>query len=187
MDDAAIVELFWQRQERAIAETKTKYGAYCHAIARRILDDARDAEECVNDTYLGAWNAMPPHRPGRLDTFLGKITRNLSLKRWRHRSAAKRGSGEVALSLDELEECVFAQTGDIGEHVEAEELACAIDAFLGGLSADDRRMFVCRYWHFDSVADIAERFGFSQSKVKMSLKRTRDKLANYLEQEGVKL
>ena len=186
MEDAAIVELYWQREERAISETKTKYGAYCHAIARRILNDGRDAEECVNDTYLGAWNAMPPHRPTSLNTFLGKITRNLSLKRWRARSAAKRGSGEVALSLDELEECV-AQCGDIAERLEAEELARMIDVFLGSLAEDDRRMFVCRYWHIDSVGDIAQRFGFTQSKVKMSLKRTRDKLANYLEQEGVNL
>jgi len=186
MDDAAIVELYWKRQERAISETKTKYGAYCQAIARRILNDGLDAEECVNDTYLGAWNAMPPHRPTCLSTFLGKITRNLSLKRWRARSAAKRGSGEVALSLDELEECV-ARTGSVEEQVEAEELARVIDAFLGGLAEDDRRMFICRYWYFDSVNDIAERFGFGQSKVKMSLKRTRDKLATYLEQEGVNL
>ena len=186
MEDKAIVELYWKRQERAIAETKTKYGAYCQTIAWRVLGDSRDAEECVNDTYLGAWNAMPPHRPARLSTFLGKITRNLSLKRRRALSAAKRGSGEVALSLDELEECV-AGTGDVEEHVEAEELARSIDEFLAGLSADDRRMFMCRYWHFDSVADIAGRFGFSQSKVKMSLKRTRDKLATYLREEGVRI
>ncbi|MBQ9041625.1 MAG: RNA polymerase sigma factor [Eggerthellaceae bacterium] len=186
MEDAAIVDLYWQREEHAIAETKTKYGAYCHAIARRILNNGQDAEECVNDTYLGAWNAMPPHRPTSLSTFLGKITRNLSLKRWRAYSAAKRGSGEVALSLDELEECV-AQTSDVGERLEAEELARKIDTFLGDLAENDRRIFVCRYWHFDAVADIAQRFGFSASKVKMSLKRTRDKLAIYLEQEGVKL
>ena len=186
MEDAAIVELYWQRQERAIAETKTKYGTYCQTIARRILIDARDAEECVNDTYFGAWNAMPPHRPASLSTFLGKITRNLSLKKWRARSAAKRGSGEVALSLDELQDCV-GSSSSVEEHVEAEELARIIDVFLAGLGAEDRRMFVCRYWHFDSIGEIAQRFGFSQSKVKMSLKRTRDKLAIYLEQEGVNL
>ena len=184
MEDKAIVELYWQRQERAISETKTKYGAYCSAIAWRILNDALDAEECVNDTYLGAWNAMPPHRPTSLNTFLGKITRNLSLKRWRARSAVKRGSGEVTLSLDELEECI-PSADSAQEHLEAAELARMLDTFLGGLSEDDRRMFVCRYWYFDSVGDIADRFGFGQSKVKMSLKRTRDKLAIYLEQEGV--
>ena len=186
MNDAAIIDLYWQRQERAISETKTKYGAYCQSIARRVLNDTLDAEECVNDTYLGAWNAMPPHRPANLATFLGKITRNLSLKRWRARSAAKRGSGEVALSLDELGECVRS-SDSVEEHVEAEELARMINGFLAGLSADDRRMFVCRYWYFDSVGDIAARFGFTASKVKMSLKRTRDKLADYLEQEGVNL
>lgn len=187
MDDATIVELYWQRQERAIAETKTKYNSYCQAIARRILSDTLDAEECVNDTYLAAWDAIPPHRPTRLGAFVGRITRNLSLKRWRANTAAKRGSGEVALSLAELEE-VVAQTGDgVGERIEAEELAREINAFLGGLSQDDRRIFMCRYWHFDPVSGIAQRFGFSESKVKMSLKRTRDKLAVYLEQEGVEL
>ena len=186
MEDAAIVELYWQREERAIGETKSKYGAYCHAIAKRILNDALDADECENDAYLGAWNAMPPHRPENLGTFMGKITRNLSLKRWRARSAAKRGAGEVALSLDELGECVPSE-GDVGQRLEAEELARVINTFLAGLSQDDRRMFVCRYWHFDSVADIAARFDFSASKVKMSLKRTRDKLAIYLEKEGVNL
>ncbi len=186
MKDAAIVDLYWQRQERAISETKTKYGAYCNAIAWRILHDTQDAEECVNDTYLGAWNAMPPHRPTSLNTFLGKITRNLSLKRWRAYSAVKRGSGEVALSLDELEECI-PSASSAEEHLEAAELARMLDTFLDGLNEDDRRMFVCRYWYFDSVSDIAERFSFTQSKVKMSLKRTRDKLAIYLEQEGVQL
>lgn len=186
MDDAAIVELYWRRDERALDETRAKYGAYCRAISLRIVGDSGAADECVNDTWLGAWNAMPPHRPGNLKTFLGKIARNLSLKRRRSRSAAKRGGGEVALSLGELEECV-AGRDDVGERLEAEELARTIDAFLSGLPQDDRRMFMCRYWHFDSIADIARRFGFGQSKVKMSLKRTRDKLAAYLEQEGVNL
>ena len=186
MEDATIVELYWQRHERAIEESKSKYGAYCRAIAQRILNDVRDAEECVNDTYLGAWNAMPPHRPASLGTFLGKITRNLSLKRWRMLSAAKRGGGEVALSLDELEECVSAD-GSVDDGLEAEELAKMLNGFLAGLPKDDRRMFMCRYWHFDSIGDIARRFGFTESKVKMSLKRTRDKLAGHLKREGVNL
>ena len=186
MEDAAIVELYWQRRESAITETQSKYGAYCNAIARRILGNVEYAEECVNDTYLGAWNAMPPHRPTSLSTFLGKITRNLSLKRWRAGTAAKRGSGEVALSLDELEECA-ADAGNVTGRLEAEELARMLDRFLEGLPSDERRMFVCRYWHFDSVGEIAERFGFTQSKVKMSLKRTRDKLSIYLKREGVNL
>lgn len=186
MEDAAIVELYWQREERAISETKTKYGAYCTSIAQRILSNRNDAEECVNDTYLGAWNAIPPHRPARLSTFLGKITRNLSLKKWRARTADKRGGGVVALSLDELQECV-AHDATPDEHLETQELARIINEFLAGLEVDDRRMFMCRYWYFEQISEIAERLGFSQSKVKMSLKRTRDKLASYLEREGVNL
>lgn len=186
MDDAAIVELYWQRDESAIGQTRARYGAYCHAISMRILNDGRDADECVNDTYLGAWNAMPPHRPANLKTFVGKIARNLSLKRWRSRSAAKRGGDVVALSLDELEECV-ASCGSAEEGLEAAELARMLNAFLDGLPIDDRRVFLCRYWHFDSVGDIARRLGFGTSKVKMSLSRTRGKLADYLEQEGVNL
>ena len=174
MEDAAIVELYWQRQDQALHETKTKYGTYCGAIAHRILNDRQDAEECVNDTYLGAWNSIPPHRPANLKTFLGKITRNLSLKRWRSRSAAKRGSGEVALSFTELEDCI-SSSENAEEHLEAE------------LTQEERRIFVCRYWYFDSIVDIATRFGFGTSKVKMSLKRTRNKLAIYLEREGVDL
>ncbi len=184
MEDASIVELYWQRQEQALQETKSKYGSYCASIAQRILHDMQEAEECVNDTYLGAWNSIPPHRPANLRTFLGKIARNLSLKRWRARSAAKRGSGEVALSLDELEECVSSDS-DAEELLDASELARMLDSFLGGLTPDERRIFVCRYWHFDSINEIAERLGFSPSKVKMSLKRTRDSLAIYLKREGV--
>ena len=186
MEDAEIVGLFWARDESAIEHAQVKYGRYCHAIALRILDDARDAEECVNDTYLGAWNAMPPHRPTVLRAFLGKITRNLSLKRWRARSAEKRGSGVAALSLDELEECLPSSGGDeVGRRLEAEELARVIDGFLADLPRDQRRIFLCRYWHFDSIADIAARFDFTESKVKMTLKRTRERMAVYLEKEGV--
>ena len=184
MNDAEIVELYWQRQEDAIARTQTKYGAYCQAIAKRILRSTNDVEECVNDTYLAAWNAMPPHRPANLGTFLGRITRNISLKRWRSLSAAKRGAGEVSLSLNELEDCI-TDNANIDEHLEAKELARILDTFLGNINVDDRRIFVRRYWYFDSVSAIAECYGFTQSKVKMSLKRTRDKLAIYLKQEGV--
>ena len=186
VDDVTIIELYWQRNEDAIAQTKAVHGAYCRGIALRVLADTRDADECENDTYLGAWNAMPSARPQNLRTFLGKIARNLALKRLRARTAEKRGGGEAALSLDELEECVSAP-GSVDEHLEAEELASMLNAFLAGLSADDRRVFMCRYWHFDSVAEIAQRFGFTQSKVKMSLSRTRKKLASYLEEEGVNL
>ena len=185
MQDREIVELYWARDELAIEQTKLKYGALCTAVALRILGDGRDAEECVNDTYLGAWNAMPPHKPAVLSSFLGRITRNLSLKRWRLRNAEKRGAGEVALSLDELEECVAGDAGDVTERLEAQELVRHLDAYLGGLPEGQRRIFLCRYWHFDSIHEIAQRFGFTESKVKMSLKRTRDGLAVYLAKEGV--
>ena len=185
MRDVDIIDLYWERDERAIGETARAYGRQCHAIAYRILNDARDADECVNDTYLGAWNAMPPQRPNVLSAFLGKITRNLSLKRWRARSAQKRGAGAVALSLDELSECLADAGGDVVEKLEAEELARLINAYLSSLPGEQRRVFLCRYWHFDSVAEIAVRFGFTESKVKMICKRTRDNLAAYLEKEGV--
>ena len=186
MEDAAIVDLYWARDESAIAQTKRKYGTYCTSIARRILSSAQDAEECVNDTYLGAWHAMPPHRPQVLSTFLGKITRNLSLKRYRTLSAQKRGGGEVELALDELAECLAAPDS-VEASVEATELAAMIDTFLADLSVEERKVFVCRYWYCESIEDIAQRFGFGQSKVKMMLKRTRDRLAVYLEERGVRI
>lgn len=183
MEDRQIVELYWQRRDDAIAETQQKYGGYCRAIANGILRNEADAEECVNDVYVSAWNAMPPHRPDSLPAFLGKITRRLALKRFRDSAAAKRGGGETALALEELEEVVPA--GDSLEEQAAErELARVIDAFLGTLPAAQRRIFLCRYWYFDAVGDIARRFGCSESKVKMTCKRVRDKLALYLRKEG---
>lgn len=186
VEDARIIELYWARQESAIEHTKAKYGPYCRSIAYRILMSDRDAEECVNDTYLGAWSSMPPHRPTVLSAFLAKITRNISLKRYRARKARKRQGDEVAVSLDELEECLPA-TGSVEQGMEAQEVARAIDRFLADLPVEQRRMFMCRYFHFESVDGIAQRFSCSSSKVKMSLKRTRDKLATYLEKEGVEL
>ena len=184
MDDRQIVELYWRREERAITETKQKYGRYCYAIAYRILQNREDAEESVNDTYLGAWKSIPPHRPHLLSVFLGKITRNLSLKRWRNKTAAKRGSGEVALTLEELKDCVPAPR-TVEEEVEVRALAAIIDDFLRGLPEEERNIFLCRYWYFDSVKEIGSQFGCSESKVKMKLLRTRAKLLERLEREEV--
>lgn len=184
MEDSLIINLYWQRDEAAITATGEKYGRYCYTISYNILRNNEDAEECVNDTYIGAWNAMPPEHPQNLSLFLGKITRNLSLKRWRAKTAEKRGGGEVPLALDELEECI-ASGNTIDEHLRAEELAGIINEFLAGLAVMERRVFMCRYWHFDSVRDISDRFGFTQSKVKMMLKRTREKLLRHLEKEGI--
>jgi RNA polymerase sigma-70 factor (ECF subfamily) len=184
MDDSGIVELYWRRDEQALSETESKYGRYCLKIADNILHSGEDARECVNDTWLGAWNAIPPHRPAILSTFLGKITRRLSLKRLRDSSADKRGGGSVPVSFSELEECVpSGQT--IDQRVEANELTEIINSFLGTLTVTQRRVFLRRYWYCDAVTDIAARFGFSEGKTKMMLKRTRDKLRERLEKEGI--
>jgi len=180
MDDRQIVELYWARDSRAIDETSRKYGGYCYAIAYRILQSHEDTEEAVNDTYLGAWQSMPPHRPAILSTFLGKIARNLSLKKWRASHTAKRGGGEVALTLEELGECV-PSSYNVEQTVETRELAREIDAFLRSLPPTECDLFLRRYWYFDSVKEIATRFGFTESKVKMQLLRTRQKLLAQLE------
>ena len=184
MDDKQIVDLFWQRNETAIDETAAKYGPYCHSIAYNILDNDADAEESVNDTYLDAWNSMPPHRPSILSTFLGKITRRISIDRWRRRSAEKRGGGQITVVLDELEECI-ADKNSVEQEVEANLLADVINTFVKALPDTEQRVFLCRYWYMDSVESIAKEFGFSQSKVKSMLYRTREKLRARLIKEGL--
>ena len=185
MDDKQIVDLYFARKEQAIRETAKKYGKYCFAIARNILQNSSDAEETVNDTYMGAWNSIPPHRPAMLSTYLGKITRRLAMKRWRYRDAVRRGSGETSLTLEELADCIPAPGGDPQRSLETAELARLLDRFLDGLPETERRVFVCRYWYMLSVAEIARRFSFSVSKVKSMLMRTRLKLREMLEKEGV--
>ena len=184
MEDEKIIELYWARSERAITETSLRYGGYCRSIAFSILGQAQDAEECVSDTWLGAWNAMPPHRPAVLSAFLGKITRRIAMKRWRYCDAKRRGGGETALALDELSECI-PDRDDPQSALDAAELGRALDAFLDGLPLTERRVFVCRYWYLLSVAEIARRFGFGQSKVKSMLMRIRQKLRTYLTEEGI--
>ncbi len=184
MEDGEIVDLYWARDERAVAETEKKYGGYCLTIARNILSDGEDARECVNDTWLGAWNAMPDARPRVLSAFLGTITRRAALSRWREKYAAKRGGGETVLALEELGECVpGGQSAE--ERVEAQELRRVVAGFVRDLPDEPRRVFLCRYWYLDPVADIARRFGFSQGKVKSMLARTRKKLMEELKKEGV--
>lgn len=184
MNDSQIVALYWTRDEAALSESAVKYGAYCRAIAWNILHSDEDANETVNDTWLGAWNAMPPHRPSVLSTFLGKITRRLSLKRWRSRDALKRGGGETALALDELMDCI-PDGKAIDERLEAEELARVIDSFLASLSAAERQVFVRRYWYMASVSEICRQYGYSKSKTESMLYRTRKKLLMKLNAEGV--
>lgn len=182
MEDSTIVDMFWARSERAIEETSSKYGKYCYTIADSILQNAEDAEESVNDTYLGAWNAIPPHRPSILRTFLGKLTRRISLKKWRDKNRDKRGGGEVTLALDELEECVPSGV-TVEEEIETSELSQVLNRFVGELPEIERQVFLCRYWYLDSVAKIGSDFRFSDSKVKSMLYRTRAKLLVYLRQE----
>lgn len=184
MEDAQIVALYWQRNERAIDETKAKYSSYCLSIAYNILGSVDDAQECENDTYLAAWNAMPPHSPGLLSTFLGKLTRRISLDRRKVNTAQKRGGGNITLSLDELAGCI-PDKHTFHDTLQARELAQILSRFLHALPAQQRYFFVRRYWYCDTVAQIAKHCACSESKVKMSLLRTRQKLLEYLKKEGV--
>ena len=183
MEDSRIIELYFERDESAIAETARKYERYCHRVSLNILRDKEDAKECVNDTFLAAWNAIPPHSPEILSTFLAKITRRLSLKKLRERTAQKRGGSGIDVPLEELEDCIPSGSTVDGE-LEAKELTDIINSFLDTLPVTERRIFLRRYWYFDSVEDICRRFGFGKSKVKMTLKRTRDKLRAHLERES---
>ena len=186
MNDSQIVALFLNRDQRAIEETAAKYGKYCYAIAYNILQNHEDAQEAVSDTYLGAWATIPPHKPVKLNTFLGKIARRTALKRWEKDRAEKRGGGEVELALEELSE--YVSDGITPEnHLEKQELTRIMNDFLRKLPQTERQVFVCRYWSLDPIADIATRFSFSQSKVKSMLARTRMKLRSALRKEGVTL
>ena len=183
LEDTAIISLYWRRDAQAIPATAEKYGSYCTAVARNILRDQRDTEECVNDTYLRAWNAMPPHKPHVLSTFLGKIIRNLSLNRWRQNTAKKRGGGMLPAVLEELTE-VVSGAEDVERKVEETALISAINDFLSQLSPERRSMFICRYWHTDSVADIAARCGMTPGAVTMTLSRLRAALRKELLKRG---
>lgn len=186
MNDSQIVALFLDRDQRAIEETAEKYGKYCYAIAYNILQNREDAQEAVSDTYLGAWATIPPHKPVKLNTFLGKIARRTALKRWEKNCAQKRGGGEVELALEELSE--YVSGGQMPESaIESQELTRILNEFLEKLPKEERQVFVCRYWYLDPIADIAKRFGFSQSKIKSMLARTRMKLRSTLSKEGITL
>ena len=186
MEDIAIIDLYWDRDETALYESDRKYGAFCRTIARNILTVREDAEECVNDTWLRAWNAMPPARPSPLRTFFGRITRNLSLDRYRAARAQKRGGGEVELMLEELGQSVPA--GDSVEGAfDARETAAVITRFLQGLPPVQRQLFLRRYWFGDGIDAIARRFAMREGTVKSSLFRLREKLRRVLEEEGVTL
>ena len=183
MEDERIVLLYWDRDEAAISESSMKYGAYCTSIAQNILQNPADAEECVNDTWLHAWNAMPPHRPSLLSTFLGKITRNLSFDLYRKMHRKKRGGSQMDAVLDELEECVSGKD-DIERQWEMKELIAEINQFLQKLPEEKRCMFVLRYWYVDSIAEISRKTGLKETRIRTELYRMRKKLSTHLEKEG---
>lgn len=186
MNDAEIVNLYLKRCERAVAETKAKYNAYLMTIARNILGNVQDAEESASDTYLAAWNSIPPQHPAILRTYVGKIIRRIALKKWRDRHAAKRGGGEVELVFDELSECV-SDSANVEKELETRMLTQSVNDFLGTLGENERKVFICRYWYMDPISDICKRFGYSQSKVKSLLFRLRHRLKEHLEREGYSL
>ena len=183
MEDTKIIQLYWDRDETAISETANKYGNYCTSISRNILENEEDVKECVNDTYLHAWNSMPPHRPNILSIFLGKIARNLSFNKYKHLHTKKRGGSEISAVLDELEECVSGKI-DVEQEIEYQELVKIIDDFLHSLSTQKRSIFICRYWYNDSIIDIAKQFHMKENAVSMTLRRTRIKLQQYLTERG---
>lgn len=183
MNDTQIVELYWQRDPAAISETQAAYEAYCYTISRRILENHEDTEECVNDTWLRAWNAIPPQRPARLRPFLAKIVRNLSLDKLRARQAGKRGDGEIFLALEELSECV-AGSDSVEDALQMQELEQSINRFLHTLPRREAGIFVRRYFFVDGIGDIAKHFDVSAGNVSMILSRTRAKLKQHLKQEG---
>ncbi len=182
MKDGQIVALYQQRNEGAIQESTEKYGRYCYSIAYAVLENHEDAEECVSDTWLRAWGAIPPNVPQNLKLYLARITRNLAFNKRKEQSAQKRGGGELAVALDELELCLpSSQT--VEEQFQSEELRAEINTFLRKLSARDRDIFLRRYFFVDSTADIAERYNMRESNVLMILSRTRKKLKSHLEKE----
>lgn len=184
MKDEEIVELYWARSEQALAETEKSYGSYCRSIARGLLPQEEDWEECVNDTYLRAWETIPPRRPGRLSTYLGKITRNLALDRCRYGGREKRGGGQTPLVLEEISTCVPG-SDSTQALIDRMALVDCFDRFLAALPRERRDIFVRRYWFFSSVKEIAADFSVSESRVKMILLRTRGELKETLEREGL--
>jgi len=182
MDDQAIVQKIWDRDEDGVADAKKRYEDYCIYIAFNVLHDRQDSEECFNDALLAAWRSIPPHRPENLKAYLGKLVREIAISRWRKNSRQKRIPSEITQSLDEIAEIVSG--GDLDAELEEAELSRQISKFLSSVSETKRNVFIRRYWYYDSVESICKRYGFGKSKVLMMLKRTRDDLARHLKKEG---
>lgn len=178
IDDEKIIALFFQRSERAIQELDTKYGKICHNLSYNILNSKQDAEECVNDAYLGAWNAIPPAKPDPLLSYIVKIVRNISIKTYWKKEAAKR-SGSYTIALQEIEGCIADQK-TVGDEIEAKELAHIIEDFLDTLNQKNRVIFIRRYWFSESYKEIAKLAGLSEKNVSVRLTRIREKMKQYL-------
>lgn len=184
IEDSQIIELFNARSERAIIELSNKYGKLCHKVALNILNNTLDAEECVNDAYMGIWNSIPPHNPNPLRSYVCRIVRNLSLKRYHANTAVKRNSF-YDVSFDELEDCI--PTPALTAESDMQELSDFIDEFLATLDSDNRIMFMRRYWFSDSLSNIAELFGITKHNAAVRLYRTRKKMRKFLTKRGVSL
>lgn len=182
MEENKIIALYWKRDSDAIARTTERYGGYCMAIARNVLQNEEDAEECFNDTLLAAWNSIPPQKPNDLGSYLGKLARTRAIDRWRAARRQKRGGDMVTVALEELAEVIPSDSSP-EEAVLGQELTRALDRFLGTLSEPERNVFLLRYWYFEEISNICVRFDYSQSKVYTMLHRTRNKLKDFLQKE----
>ena len=185
MIDQGIIKLYNDRDEGAISATREKYEGYCYSIAYNVLGNEEDTKEILNDTYLALWNSIPPEKPRSFSSYIGRIARNLALKRHRERSAQKRSGSVADLSLDELSECITS-SDTVEAVIEEKDLTRILNEFLSSLPKQDRNVFVRRYWYMDKVSDIAKRYGYSESKVKMILSRTREKLSEKLRKEKLR-
>lgn len=183
MNDSEIIELYWNKNTTAISASMDKYGSYCFTIANGILDDTQDSEECVNDTWLRAWNAIPPTRPTVLKVFFAKITRHLSFDRYKARKSLKRGGGDTMLVLEELAECI-ADESDVEGQVNAKELGEVINKFVVSLSEREQNLFVRRYFFSEPIKVIADRYDTNENYVNVTLSRVRKRLRSHLSKEG---
>lgn len=186
MEDKEIIQLYLDRNETAIAATSEKYGSYCKSISMNILKNDEDAEECVNDTYMKTWNAIPPQIPMIFSAFLGKIVRNISFNKYRRNNSQKRGGSEMPLILDELGDIVSGSES-VEDEIDTKELLKAINGFLNSISEYKRGIFIRRYWYSDKVSDIAQRYGKSENSVSVELNRIRKALRDHLLKRGYEL
>ena len=186
MTDKKITELFFARSEDAIRETDRKYGDYLRSLARSVLGSSQDSEECVNDAYLKLWDNIPPQKPDKLGAFAARIVRNIALNTAARLSALKRGGGAADTAFEEISECMPSRE-NVEQSADSRELARTIERFLSTLGREKQIIFLKRYWYFGSVSDIADEMGMSESKIKMTLLRTREKLRQELEKEGINI